>query len=133
MSTTAAYDAFCALAGTFGQAQGLLVSSPGIGFRPPAQGLWLEVTWVPNATQNYGMSDDGPSLHRGLAQISVCGRPGAGIMPLTQVADAAIAAFRKGTTFGGMRVYRKPYQSAPIEQPERLMVPVTIMWQGSDS
>lgn len=133
MSTTTAYDAFCALAGAFAQAQGLPVAFPGIGFRPPAQGLWLEAAWIPNATQNYGMADDGPSLHRGLAQISVCGRPGAGIMPLTLVADAAIAAFGKGTTFGGMRVYRKPYQSAPIEQPERLMVPVTVMWQGFDS
>lgn len=133
MSTTSAYDAFGLLVADFAHSQGLPISLPGIGFSPPERGLWLEAAWVPNATQNYGLADDGPSLHRGLAQISVCGRPGAGIMPLTEVADAAIAAFGKGTTFGGMRVYRKPYQSAPIEQPERLMVPVTVMWQGFDS
>lgn len=130
MSTTSAYDAFALQAGAFAAARALPVSFPGLKFDPPDEGQWLEVSWVPGPTQNYGLADNGPSLLQGLAQVSVCERPGAGIARLAELADEVIAAFAKGTEFDTVRVYRRPYQSGAITDPARVMVPVTIMWQG---
>ncbi|WP_115560017.1 phage tail terminator-like protein [Xanthomonas arboricola] len=130
MSDTAIYDAFAALVGTFAAAQGLLCSYPGISFTPPTAGAWLELQWFPNQTQNYGMADDGPSLLQGFGQLAACYRPGNGIMVGMRITDGIIAAFDKGTDFAGVRVYRKPWTSTIIQDPERHMHPVTIMWRG---
>lgn len=133
MSDTAIYDAFAGLVGAFAASIGLPCSYPGISFTPPTSGSWLELQWFPNQTQNYGMEDDGPSLMQGFGQLAACYRPGAGIMVGTQLTDQIIAAFAKGTTFAGMRVYRKPWTSTIIQDPDRDMHPVTIMWRGFDS
>ncbi|MBD8696599.1 phage tail terminator-like protein [Stenotrophomonas sp. CFBP 13718] len=130
MSDTAIYDAFAGLAGAFATATDLPCSYPGLGFTPPAQGAWLELQWFPNQTQNYGMGDDGPSLLQGFGQLSACYRPGAGIIVGTKITDQIIAAFAKGTAFSGVRVYRKPWTSSIIQDPERIMHPVTIPWRG---
>lgn len=131
MSTTAAYDEFCTLAIAFAAAAQLQIGFPGVRFSPPGTGEWLEVSWIPAQGRNYGRADGDPSLLQGIAQISVCGRPnGEGIKPLATIADSAIAAFGKGTKFGPVRVYRRPYQSDSIVDPARIMIPVTIMWQG---
>jgi hypothetical protein len=133
MNDTEIYDAFAALVGEFATAKQLPVSFPGINFTPPAAGAWLEFQWFPNQTQNYGMADDGPSLLQGFGQLSACYRPGTGIITGTTITDYIIAAFGKGTTFAGVRVYRKPWVSTLIQDPERIMAPVTIMWRGFDS
>ncbi|MBO9766516.1 MULTISPECIES: phage tail terminator-like protein [Xanthomonas] len=130
MSNTAIYDAFAGLVGAFATAQGLPCSYPGLAFTPPTDGAWLELQWFPNETQNYGMADDGPSLLQGFGQLSACYRPGGGIMVGTRITDQIIAAFAKGTNFAGMRVYRMPWTSTIIQDPERHMHPVTIMWRG---
>lgn len=132
MSDTAIYDAFAGLAGAFATATDLPCSYPGLGFTPPAQDAWLELQWFPNQTQNYGMDDDGPSLLQGFGQLSACYRPGAGIIVGTKITDQIIAAFAKGTAFSGVRVYRKPWTSSIIQDPERIMHPVTIPWRGFD-
>lgn len=130
MSDTDIYDAFAGLVGEFAGTLNLPCSYPGLGFTPPAQGPWLELQWFPNQTQNYGMSDDGPSLLQGFGQLSACYRPGAGIIVGTTITDQVIAAFAKGTAFAGVRVYRKPWTSSIIQDPERIMHPVTITWRG---
>lgn len=133
MSDSAIYDAFATKVGEFAAAVGLQCAFPGVPFEPPASGAWLELQWFPNQTQNYGIADDGPSLLQGFGQLSVCYRPGAGIMAGTARTDQIIAAFSKGTTFAGARVYRKPWTNSIIQDPERVMHPVTIMWRGFDS
>lgn len=130
MSDTAIYDAFAGLVGEFVAAIGLPCSYPGLGFTPPANGPWLELQWFPNQTQNYGMGDDGPSLLQGFGQLSACYRPGGGIIVGTTITDQIIVAFAKGTAFAGVRVYRKPWTSSIIQDPERIMHPVTIPWRG---
>lgn len=130
MSDTAIYTAFAGLAAQFAAAQGLACSFPGVGFAPPAAGEWLELQWFPNETQNYGMADDGPSLLQGFGQLSACYRPGAGIVGGTELTDVIIGAFGKGTTFAGVRVYRRPWTSSIIQDAERVMHPVTIPWRG---
>lgn len=130
MSTAAIYDAFAGLVGAFAAAQGLPCSYPGVPFEPPPAGLWLELQWFPNETQNYGTADDGPALRQGFAQLSACHRPGQGLAPGAALADRIIAAFGKGTTFAGVRVYRKPWVNSVIPDPERVMQPVTIPFRG---
>ncbi|MFC4729093.1 phage tail terminator-like protein [Coralloluteibacterium thermophilus] len=130
MSSDAIYDAFATLAGEFAVGQGVPVSFPAVGFTPPDDGAWLELQWFPNDTQNYGRANDAPSLVQGFAQVSACTRPGAGLAPANRLADAIIDAFGKGVEFGGVRVYRKPWARSVIIDPDRVMVPVTIMWRG---
>lgn len=132
MNVTEIYDAFAGLVANFAVAARLPCSYPGLGCKPPATGAWLELQWFPNQTQNYGLTDDGPALMQGFGQLSACYRPGQGIMVGTRITDQIIAAFAKGTTFAGMRVYRKPWTSALIQYPERFMHPVTIPWRGFD-
>lgn len=133
MTNDAIYDAFAVLVAAFAAAEGVPCSYPGVGFTPPTEGVWLELQWFPNETQNYGTADAGPSLLQGFAQLSACYRPGAGIGPGNRMADQIIAAFGKGTTFAGVRVYRKPWVNSVIPDPERIMHPVTIPWRGFDS
>lgn len=132
MSDTAIYDAFAALVEQFAAAQALPCSYPGLSFTPPAgkDARWLELQWFTNQTQNYGLADDGPSLLQGFGQLSACYRPGKGIMVGTAVTDQIIVAFAKGTAFGGVSVYRRPWASSLIQDPERIMHPVTIPWRG---
>lgn len=135
MSDDAIYDAFCGLLSAFAAqlSPPLAVAFPGVGFTPPTEGMWLELVWIPNETQNYGIADDGPSLLQGLAQVNVCYRPGRGIVDGLAMVNAVIVAFGKGTEFGTMRVNRKPWCASPINDPERVMHPITIPWRGFDS
>src|SRR5690606_2309395 len=100
---------------------------PGIGFTPPSSGAWLELQWFPNQTQNYGVANDAPSFLQGFAQLSVCYRPGGGIVSGSALTDQIIAAFAKGTViWQRVRVYRKPWTASIIQDPERISHPVTI-------
>lgn len=132
MSDTAIYTSFAGLVASFAATNGLRCSYPGVGFTPPDSGAWLELQWFPNQTHNYGVGDDAPSLLQGFAQLSACYRPGTGIVTGAQLSDSIITAFGKGTTFGSMRVYQKPWTNSIIQDPERIMHPVTIPWRGFD-
>jgi hypothetical protein len=135
MSDSAIYDAFALRVGAFAAqfSPTLTVGYPGKGFTPPTTGMWLEMAWFPNETQNYGLADDGPSLLQGLCQVSVCCRPGLGIVDSLAVAGQVIAYFAKGTELAGVRVYRKPWVASVLESPEKVLHPITIPWRGFDS
>lgn len=127
------YDDFAVQLGAFAAqlSPALPVSFPGAGMDPPATGAWLEAVWIPNQTANYGLADDAPSLLQGMAQVNVCYRPGEGIVEGLQLAGMVVEAFGKGTRFAErVRVYRKPWIANVIEDPDRVMHPVTIPWQG---
>lgn len=130
MSNSSVYDEFCTKVSALAAGLSLQASFPGVGFDTPAAGAWLEVRWLPNETQNYGLSDDAPSLVQGLGQITVCYRPGDGIVSGIALVDAVIAAFPKGTVIEDVRVYRKPWASSVIVEPDYVMHPVTIAWRG---
>lgn len=135
MSNSPVYDDFAAKVSTFaaGLSPPLPVAFPGVGKDPPSDGQWLEVSWFPNETQNYGRSDDAPALSQGIGQVAVCYRPGGGIVEGLALADQVITAFPKGTVFVDVRVYRKPWVSSVVIQPDYVMHPVTIMWRGFNS
>lgn len=103
---------------------------PGVHFTPPGEGLWLEAAWFANRSVNYGVGDDGPTLHQGFFQVSVCDRPGHGIVPSAAMADAVIAGFPKGTQIGPASVYEKPSRGKTLEADEKLVTPVSIYYRA---
>lgn len=135
MSDNAIYDTFATRVGQFAAqfSPAMQVGYPGVGFDPPSEGDWLEVKWFPNETQNYGLENDAPSLKQGFGQISICTRPGDGIVPSLTLAEQVIAYFPKGTVLDGVRVYRKPWASSVLEEPDKVSIPITIMWRGFDA
>jgi hypothetical protein len=52
MCDTEIYDAFAGLVASFAAVAGPPCSYPGLGFKPPGTGAWLELQWFPNQTQN---------------------------------------------------------------------------------
>ncbi|HDS1040927.1 TPA: hypothetical protein QDZ42_003974 [Stenotrophomonas maltophilia] len=96
MCDTAIYDAFATLVGELAGAQGVAYSYPGQGLAPPTgEGAsWLELQWLHNQTQNYGLGDDGPLLMQGFGQLSPGYRQGRGIMASTAVTDQIIDALQ---------------------------------------
>lgn len=126
------YDDFAELVGTFaaGLSPPMAVSYPGISFTPPAEGMWLEVRWFPNETQNYGIPNAGPFLMQGFGQVSACYRIGSGIVGGLSVAGAIVSALGKGTVLGRVKVERQPWISAVITEDDRLMHPITIPYRG---
>lgn len=137
MSDAAIYNAFCTAVTAFAQqfSPPLPVAFPRVPLDPPPDdGLWLEVQWFPNVGQNYGLSDDGPTLLQGFGQISVCALAnGDGLMEPQLVVDALIVAFKKGTRFDRVKVEVKPSAAPPIDGPAGIMIPVTVPYRGFDN
>jgi hypothetical protein len=130
------FQAFAVLLTTFGQqtSPATPVAYPGINFTPPSTGEWIELSWFPNETLNYGIPNDGPSIHRGFVQAMAYTRPGAGVVGVTQLASAIISTYAKGLEVGGATIERKPWMSSVIQEGDKIMVPVTIPYRAaSDS
>lgn len=129
------YDAFAAAVSTFAGSLSspLPVAFPDVQFTPPDEGPWLEVKWFPNETQNYGIGNEGPSVHRGFGQVAVVTRKGTGLVDLLVVAGGVLAAFTKGTLLGPARVYRKGWVSSVVQDTDRTLLPITIPYRaGTD-
>lgn len=112
----------------------LAVAYPGVTFDPPDNAVWLELRLFPNETQQYGLAVDGPKAHRGFVQVSVCKRPGTGVLDLTSLAGVIVDTWLPmGTVLGLARVYRAPWLSAVVEDNQRGVhfVPVTVPYQAT--
>ena len=128
-----AYNEFATQVAVFAAAEGIQVAYPGVPFDVPASGLWLEITWVPNLPLNYGIANDGPTLERGLASITVGGPSGGGTLPVIQLAEKVRQEFGKGTRWGGVKVYSKPAINVLPSEPHRVAAVVTAQWHGADT
>lgn len=131
-TATDVYSGFVARLGPWAASRNLPVKWPDVSLAPPNSGFWLEVRWIPNDTINYGLSNDGPSILQGHAQVTVMGRPGAGALSALQLSDQIMALYAKGTLLHGMvRVYRSPWLSSVDETPSQTAKHVSIAWRGS--
>lgn len=129
---TQVWEGFAAILEPWAVSKGFPVKWPDRGFNPPNSGVWLEVQWIPNETQNYGMANSGPFILQGLAQVTVRSRPGPGASPSLTVADEVIDLYAKGTLLHGVvRVYRSPWLSSVEETPSQTAKHVTVPWRGS--
>jgi len=106
----------------------LPVAYPGLNFTPPAAGYWLE----PLVFRNQPIDGANPSfapLDRGVMQITVCTRPGNGIIGLTEISDQIRSAFPKNTQFSdGLKITATPYNLTVITEDDRIMLPLSMTY-----
>lgn len=131
MTESQLWDTFSGAVTTFAAALSppLPVIHGGVHGTPPDAARWLETRFFPNKTENYGLSNDGPSMQRGFFQITVGERPGSGLVRGMAVAGQVITAFPKGTKFGTFRVPVKPWISSVLQSGDRVLYPVTIRYE----
>lgn len=116
----------------------LAIAMPFVGFDPPA-GPYLQASWLPADTETRTVSLAGSNRHRGVLQVSVfwprggTDEEGPGLIPAGQVASQIAAHFKYGTRISAngvtVTVPRQPSIGRPLEEPDRLQVPVSIPWQ----
>ena len=113
-----------------GAGLGYPIAWPGVNFTPPPTGPWLEVSFFPNTPLDPTLSGAG-TIPRGLYQVAACVRPGAGVGPAHALAAQVLGAFPRMTGISGLvRIYRAPYQSAPLIEDNRIAVAVTIPYSA---
>jgi hypothetical protein len=104
------------------------VAFPGAKFTPPGNGEWLEVAVFRNIPID-GANPDFCPLDRGILQITVCTRPGAGILRLIRISDRVRASFPKGSEFNdGLKITTTPYNLSVITDDDRIMLPVSMSY-----
>ena len=114
------------------------IAMPGVPFTPPkdANGRllpYLAAFFMPNQTTNSELGA-GQEQHRGMVQVSVFWPAGAGHIKPLEAADKIIAHFAKGVTLysGSLKIIidRKPYAASPIQETDRVQVPVTVRYHA---
>ena len=104
---------------------------PGIQETPPEAGIWLEPEFFPNEPNDIAWDNDSCVDTRGFFQILIYFRPGQGQIEPSEIADALIAYFPKGSDLGPVRIRKRPWQSPSVtEDASKLFIPVTIPYQG---
>ena len=104
---------------------------PGIQETPPEEGMWLEANFFPGDPVDIAWDNDACVDTRGWFQITVYFRPGQGQIEPSELADALIAHFPKGTVLGAVRVRQRPYQKALItEDASKLFIDVIVPYMG---
>jgi hypothetical protein len=104
---------------------------PGIQSTPPEAGMWLEPGFFPNEPDDIAWDDDSCVDTRGFFQILVYFRPGQGQIDPSELADALIAHYPKGTELGAVRVRKRPWQSPAVtDDASKLFIPITVPYMG---
>jgi len=131
MSTTAIIEAAFQLLETFSYLPQPPILYPGIQSEPPQTGMWLQPGVFPNEPDDIAWDDDACVDTRGFFQILVYFRPGQGLIAPSELADALIAFFPKGSDLGPVRVLKRPWQSPAVtEDGSKLFIPVTVSYKG---
>jgi hypothetical protein len=114
---------------------GYPIAFHGIPFSPPpATGVWLQVTYLPNEGIQQGIGNDATVIEQGIYQVMACRRIvdatiTGGVTPLQSALALVAAEYPKGKIITGLvRVQRSPYQSSLIEDEDRMMIPLTIQY-----
>lgn len=131
MSTTAIIEAAFQLLETFTYLPQPAILYPGIQSEPPQTGMWLQPSVFPNEPADIAWENDACVDTRGFFQVLVYFRPGQGLIDPSELADALIAFFPKGSTLGPVRVLKRPWQSPAVtEDASKLFIPVTVPYKG---
>jgi hypothetical protein len=131
MSTTEIIEAAFEKLETFVYAPQPGILYPGIKSSPPQSGMWLQPMVFPNEPGDIAWDNDACVDTRGFFQILIYFRPGQGVIDPSELADALIAFFPKGSDLGVVRVRKRPWQSPVItEDSSKLYIPVTVPYRG---
>lgn len=94
---------------------------------------YLRVTHLINQREGFSVGDEG-TKHLGIFQVSVYWRAGDGIVSALEVADQIAEGFAKGTKLYGtgysVVIYDPPTVEAPLQEPDRVVVPVSIRYHS---
>lgn len=106
------------------------ISYPAVNFTPPNSGIWLEVTTFRNEPANQPLGNT-RGVDQGIMQITVCRRPGLGMIGLRDAANEVLAAYPKGYTFASYhRIVNNPYMLSLIVEPDKIMLPVSMSYSA---
>lgn len=131
MSTTEILEAALAKLETFVYVPQPEIMWPGIQEDPPQEGIWLQIRFNPNEPHDDAWSNDACIDTRGHLRILVYFRPGQGQLVPSELADALIAFYPKGSALGPVRVSKRPWQSPMVtEDSSKLFIPVTVPYMG---
>lgn len=107
------------------------IAWPGVDFTPPSDGSgWLKLRIFPNEPNNLHYANDAKQQYIGFIRVSVVDPEGSGIVDGTTEAEAVQAHFPKGHVLGPVQVRAKPYISPAIHEGGRIIIPVTVPYQG---
>jgi hypothetical protein len=117
-----------------GDAGALPIAWPNKSFTPPASGKFLRVDFIPNRVDRLEIASDGAHQMRGLLQVSVMWPRGDdGTDPPLDIAGAIVAAYPADLMLWDgdvkVRVYERPAVAGAIVEDQRVMIPVTILWE----
>lgn len=130
MNTTQILTASCEHLNTLSFSPAPEIAWPGVDFDPPDSGEWLEFRLFPNEPGNISWDNGAPVQMRGFGQVLVCYRPGRGEVTPSELADAVVSHFAKGTELGPVRVSRLPYRAPAVDEDGYSFIPVTIPYLG---
>lgn len=124
-------------------APALPVAVPSSAFTPPVETSgpnlgrikpYLRVDFIPNRTDNLGLANDASARHQGILQVMAIYPINIGVIKPTDTAGLVAAHFGKGTILYGsgvkVKVYQKPSVGAPMIEPDKVSVPVTILYRS---
>lgn len=116
-----------------GAAGALPIAWPNKSFTPPNNGRFLRVDFIPNRADRLEIASDGAHQLRGLLQVSVMWPLGVGTDAPLDIAGAIVAAYPADLTLWdgalSVRVYERPAVAGVIVEDQRVMIPVTILWE----
>jgi hypothetical protein len=93
--------------------------------------MWLEARYFPNEPADLTWGNDSQLGTLGFFQVSVYWRPTEdSLIAASEVADAIIELFPKGTAVGPVRVRKTPWQSPSIDLDGQSFIPITISYRG---
>ncbi|WLS01744.1 phage tail terminator-like protein [Shinella oryzae] len=122
--------------GTLSFTPALQIAMPGIDFPAAGQAKpdnYLQAAFLPNDTTNTELGA-GQEQHRGILQVSVYWKKGVGHIKPLEAANRIINHFAKGTTLhkDGLKIVidRKPYAASPLQETDRVQVPVTVRYHA---
>lgn len=105
------------------------VALPNVTFSVATREPYLELAWLPNATDNLFLSG-GPDRHEGFLQATVCYLARTGLTDAMLIVEEILEQFPKGLALveGDIRVRvpRRGWASPPMQDTDRVRIPVSI-------
>jgi hypothetical protein len=112
----------------------LPISYPNVDFKPPA-GDYIEVVHLTNETETANVSG-GAYHYKGIFQVSVWVRKGAGIVKGLRIAGEILHHFEFNTAIANdgfyVKIERQTSIASPLQEGERIQIPVTIRYRATN-
>jgi hypothetical protein len=112
----------------------LPIAMPGVAF--PESGAtpenYLRADIMFNQTWQITLGDD-PQQKRGIFQVSVVWKKGVGLIKPLDAAGAVINHFKNLDLWAGetrITIDREPWAASPLQEPDRVSIPVSISWHA---